>query len=218
MSLKYDMILFDLDGTLIKSHEGVKESLIYALNKLDKPIPPQLEDTSKYIGPPLMDTLRNICKLSDEEAVRAAKIYSYAYNETYMFKSKCYDGIAEVLDTLKKNGAKLAVATTKNENSAELLLKTIGIYGYFDSVCGTSSDGLVKDKAQVISIAVERAGLKKGDKIVLIGDSKFDTDGANITGIDFIGVLYGYGLKADMIAQGAEIFVQTPNDLISLLL
>lgn len=218
MTPKYDMILFDLDGTLLQTHEGVKKSLIHALNKLERPVPPELDDTSKYIGPPLMNTLKNLCKLSEQDAIKAAEIYNYIYTEIYMFTAKCYDGIIEILETLKKNGAKLGVATTKNDNSTTLLLKTIGIYDYFDSVCGTSSDGSIKSKAQVIPIAVKKAGFKMTDKIVLIGDSKFDVEGAKITGIDFIGVLYGYGLKKDMIAEGADIFAENVRDLLPLLL
>ena len=218
MTCKYDVVLFDLDGTLSQSHEGVKDSIIYALNKLGKPIPEEIEDTSRYIGPPLMDTLENMCKLSRKEAIKAADIYKEIYSAENKYKNKCYDGMIEVLELLKKEGVPVGVATTKYEPFAEEVLKVIGVYEYFDAVGGTTADGRIKEKAQVIPIAVDRMGKKMSDKIVLIGDSKFDTEGANELNIDFIGVLYGYGKKEDMIAEGAKVFVEKPSELIGLLM
>lgn len=218
MTCKYDIVLFDLDGTLSQSHEGVKASIIYALNKLGKPIPEEIDDTSRYIGPPLMDTLENMCKLTHEEALQAADIYKEIYSKENKYKNKCYDGLINILELLKKTGVKLGVATTKYEPFAEEVLKIIGVYDYFDAVGGTTADGRIKEKAQVIPIAVERMGHNMSDKIVLIGDSKFDTEGANELNIDFIGVLYGYGLQKDMIAEGAKIFAEKPDDLITLLM
>lgn len=217
MKCKYDLVLFDLDGTLSKSHAGVRDSLVYALEALGKPVPSGLDDTSNFIGPPLMDTLEKLCGLTYDEALKAAELYKSIYSEKNKYKNYCYDGIKEVLQKLKSSGVKLAVATTKYEPSAECVLKIIVVYDFFDAVGGTSADGSIKNKAQVIPLAVERAGYKMNDKIVLIGDSKFDTEGANELGIDFIGVLYGYGLKEEMDAKGARVYAQTPQELLELL-
>lgn len=217
MKCKYDAVLFDLDGTLSQSHEGVKASLIYALNQTGKPIPAEIEDTSRYIGPPLMDTFRNMCGLTQEEADKAAELYKYIYQKENKLKNYCYEGIPELLSDLKASGVKLGVATTKYEPFAEEVLKIIGIYDMFDTVSGTTADGRVKEKSQTIEAAVKRMNCTANDKIVLIGDSMFDTLGAKETGIDFIGVLYGYGRQSDMEKCGGSIFAETADALKQLL-
>lgn len=217
MNCKYDAVLFDLDGTLSQSHEGVKASLIYALNQTGKPIPAEIEDTSRYIGPPLMDTFRNMCGLTQAEADKAAELYKYIYQKENKLKNYCYEGIPELLSDLKASGVKLGVATTKYEPFAEEVLKIIGIYDMFDTVSGTTADGRVKEKSQTIEAAVKRMNSTANDKIVLIGDSMFDTLGAKEAGIDFIGVLYGYGRQSDMKKCGGSIFAETADALKQLL-
>lgn len=214
---KYDLVLFDLDGTLSQSHGGVKASLIYALNQIGKPIPTEIDDPTNYIGPLLMDTLTGMCGLSEEDAERAADEYKEIYNSQNKYDNKCYDGINEVLRTLKARGVKLGVATTKYEPFAEEVLRILGIIGYFDIISGTSGDGKISTKAQVITAAKEKLKIKETDKVVLIGDSKFDTEGALSTKIDFIGVNYGYGRQEDMQALGASVFVDKAIDLLQIL-
>lgn len=218
MNPKYDLILFDLDGTLSQSHEGVKASLIYALKKLGEPIPPQIDNVSLYVGPPLMDTFENMCGLSHKKSLAAIEFYREIYDRENKYKNKCYGGIKEVLAALKNNGAKLGVATTKFEPAAEEVLKTIGILDYFDIIGGSSGDGKIENKTQVVTHTVNRFGMELSNRIVLIGDSKFDAEGAKLTGIDFIGVLYGYGSKEDMLTHGASVFADSPEELLPLLL
>lgn len=213
MKCKYDTVLFDLDGTLSRSHEGVKASLIYALNQTGKPVPAEIEDTSRYIGPPLMDTLRGMCGFTQDEADKAAELYKYIYQKENKFKNYCYDGIPELLSELKRSGVKLGVATTKYEPSAEEVLKILGINDLFDTISGTTSDGTIKEKSQTIECALKRMNCTADDKTVLIGDSMFDTLGAMEKGIDFIGVLYGYGKREDMEKFGGKVFAETAEEL-----
>lgn len=217
MKLKYDLVLFDLDGTLSHSNPGVKESLIHTLNTLKIAVPPQIDMPHTYMGPPLMDTFENLFGMNHEEALAAADIYKDYYVKKGKYSNSSFKGTEDMLRVLKQSGVKLAVASTKLEPFAKEVLKIIGIDGYFDTVCGSSEDGRIKEKAQVIELALERLNMKAGKNIVLIGDSVYDVEGANAMGIDFIGVTYGYGLKEDMTALGANIFADSTDELVTLL-
>lgn len=217
MKLKYDLVLFDLDGTLSHSNPGVKESLIYTLNTLKIAVPPQIDMPHTYMGPPLMDTFQNLFGMKRETALAAAEIYKDYYVKKGKYSNSCFSGTADMLKILKQSGVKLAVASTKLEPFAKEVLEIIGLDGYFDAVCGSSEDGRIKDKAQVIALALKRLGMESGKNIVLIGDSVYDVEGANTMGIDFIGVTYGYGLKEDMTALGAKIFADSTDEVLTLL-
>lgn len=218
MKLNYQLILFDLDGTLIDSNPGVKNSLVYTLNRLGYVVPPQIDMPHTYMGPPLMDTFENLFGMPYETALKAADIYKEHMSKENKYENVCFEEMEDVLTELKSHGAKLGVATTKYEPFAEKILKTLGIYEFFDVVCGSNSDGTVKEKSQVINLALRHLNTKADKNTVLIGDSKYDIEGAVKTGIEFIGVNYGYGLQKDMIDLGAKIFADSPKDLLSLLL
>lgn len=218
MKLNYKLILFDLDGTLIDSNPGVKTSLIYTLKRLGYAVPPQIDMPHTYMGPPLMDTFEKLFGMPYETALIAADIYKEHMSKDNKYKNVCFEEIKDVLTELKLHGAVLGVATTKYEPFAEKILKDLGIYKFFDVVCGSNSDGTVKEKFQVIKLALKRLNSEADKNTVLIGDSKYDTEGAVKAGIEFIGVNYGYGLQKDMIELGAKIFADSPKDLLSLLL
>lgn len=218
MTSKYDLILFDLDGTLSDSNPGVKASLIYTMNTMGYAVPEQINAPHLYMGPPLVDTLLGMCGIPETRLHEAVEIYKNKYNHDGKFSNRCFNGTKEVLEKLKNSGARLAVATTKYEPFACEVLEILGIEKFFDTVCGTTADGLVKDKKQVIRLAFERLAVPKDGKAVLIGDSIYDVKGAQDAGIEFIGVSYGYGLQQDMQALGAESFADTPADLIKFLL
>lgn len=217
--MKYKYILFDLDGTVTQSAQGIRASLEYALSQL-KVQPPDLDDYTLYIGPPLIDTFLNLCGLGIEEAEQGAQFYRDFYNSNGKYMNKVYEGIPEVLEKLKSMGAKLAVCTSKYEKFAEEIIKILNLENSFDAVCGSNLDGSRKDKRDLIPYAVETLGGSfeaDREKTVMLGDTWFDAQGARLCNVDFIGVKYGYGSIEAMQHQGACAFAETPGELLTLL-
>ncbi|MCH5299768.1 MAG: HAD hydrolase-like protein [Ruminococcus sp.] len=213
---KYDYVLFDFDGTLSQSAEGVRLSLEKTIEKMGKPIP-DLSDYSKYLGPPLVNTLKNLCGFSEDECNKGIEIYKGFYKTEGIKKNRLYDGMEEVLKTLNANNIPISVCSSKYELFAEKACDILDITKYFKAVCGSSKDGSRKEKADLIPYAVNRLGGKMTDKIVLIGDTYFDAEGARLTGIDFIAASYGYGEKSLMKKHGAKVFVNNPLEILDIM-
>lgn len=209
---KYDVALFDLDGTLSESALGIRHSLEYALEKVGAP-EVDLDDYSIYIGPPLVKTLSGHCNLPDDKVKEAFDIYFERYATKGKYENRLFDGIDKIVTELRRSGVKVAVCTSKCEEAAIDVMNTIGATSLFDAVCGSTIDGTRKNKEDIIPYAVETLGAKMTDKIVMIGDTFYDASGAEKTGVDFIGVLYGYGKKESMQQYGAKVFADTPDDL-----
>lgn len=219
MMSKYKFVLFDLDGTLSQSSEGIRKSLEHAITSLNKPLP-DLDDYTLYIGPPLLDTFRNICGFDEESCQKGLVLYRDFYNEKGKYLNRLYDGIADVLEKLKQSGVKTAVCTSKYEKFAEEIIDILGITGYFDAICGSTFDGSRKDKKDLIPYALKSLGGSielDRDKTVMLGDTYFDARGARLCGVDFVGVKYGYGSTDAMQNEGAEVFADTPADILSII-
>lgn len=186
---------------------------------MGKPLP-NLDDYTLYIGPPLLDTFRNICRFNEEESARGVEIYREYYNTKGKLVNKLYDGIDRVLAELKNSGAKLAVCSSKYEKFAEEITDLLGVHDMFDAICGSTLDGSRKDKKDLIPYAVERLGgslENDRENIVMIGDTWFDTKGARLCGVDFVGVEYGYGDLESMKKEGGRVFVKTTAELLDVL-
>ena len=216
---KYKYVLFDLDGTVSESALGIRASLEHAIKQIGKPLP-NLDDYTLYIGPPLIDTFRNLCHFTEEESAQGVEIYRDYYDTYGKFKNKLYDGMKDVLTALRNQGTKLAVCTSKYEKFAEEIVELLGVSDYFDAVCGSTLDGSRKDKKDLIPYAVKTLGGDfdtERENTVMLGDTYFDARGARMCNVDFIGVKYGYGSLEQMKAEGAEIFAETPADILPLL-
>lgn len=216
MKCKYDIVLFDLDGTLSNSAQGVQDGIKAALKQMNKPVP-DLSDTSLYIGPPLLSTFEGLCGLKGSEIETAMELYIKDYEENGKLKNYMYEGLDKLIDEIRKSGAKAVVATSKFEPFAYEVIKLIGLEGRFDAICGANRDGTRKEKAQVIRYAMKTLNSDDYSRAVLIGDTKFDAEGAKKTGCDFIGVTYGFGKKEQMAAMGANKFSETVQGLYKLL-
>lgn len=214
---KYDIALFDLDGTISQSAEGIKFCLMKTLDEMGKSHP-DLSDYSKYIGPPLLFTFQKLCGLTPQEAQKAVEIYVKLYDVDGLKQNKLFDGIEDVLKACHENGIKLAVCSSKHEAIATEVVRMLGVYDYFDKICGSTIDGSRKEKEDLIPYALSKLEAKGNERVVMIGDTKFDAKGAVCCGVDFIGVTYGYGDLKDMINAGGKVFAQTPHNLQNLLI
>ncbi len=207
---KKNTILFDLDGTLTDPMIGITKSVQYALKKYGI-IEEDLWNLTKFIGPPLSHSFREFYGFSEEESHKAVEYYREYFAPTGKFENVVYDGIPEMLDTLKKAGFTLAVATSKPEVFAKDILEHFDLEKYFDFVGGALLNGRT-DKAEVITYVLENLKAQKAE-VIMIGDREHDIIGATKNGIDSIGVLYGYGDMEEHRKAGAGKIVETVEEL-----
>ena len=209
---KYDIALFDLDGTISQSAEGIKYCLMKTLDIMEKEHP-DLSDYSKYIGPPLLHTFQKLCGLTPAEAQKAVEIYVKLYDVDGLKQNKLFDGIEDVLKSCKENCIKIAVCSSKHEKIATEVVQLLGVYEYFDEICGSTIDGSRKEKEDLIPYALKKLNAKGDERVAMIGDTKFDCKGAVHCNVDFIGVTYGYGTLQDMKDAGGKNFASTSQEL-----
>lgn len=204
-------ILFDLDGTVINSKEGIFNSIDYTLNKLG--MGKASDDIKqKFIGPAIGYSFKTLYGFSEEEAENAVNIYREYYGETGIFEMEAYKGLERVLAKLKSQGKKLAIATKKPEMYAKRIITYLGFDKYFDLVCGAMSEEADNSKSHIIKRAYTGLGAK-AEKALMIGDTKFDILGAKEAGVMSFGVGYGFGTKEELYAHGADFYAETTDEL-----
>ena len=206
-------VLFDLDGTLTDSGEGIINCAKLALETLGLPIPSYTEMRT-FVGPPLSESFQRYGVPADkvEEAIRG---YRSRYVPTGMFENTPYPGIRELLETLKAEGCTLYVATSKPETMSVTILERFGLAPYFTRICGASTDSSRSTKDAVIAYLLEQSEAK--EDMVMVGDTKYDILGAKAHGIPAIGVSWGYGSVAEMRDAGAVGIADTMEELLTLI-
>lgn len=199
-------VLFDLDGTMINSEEGITRCVQYALRSFGIEEP----DRKKllcFIGPPLDPVFRERYGMSYEDSWKAVEKYRERFDETGIFECELYDGVEEAVRSLKEQGYLLAVASSKPETACSRIVKHFGLDRYFDFVGGSTLDGSVSTKTEVLHHLRRRIPDVKLEDMCLIGDTKYDVTGAREFGIPCIGVSYGFGTAEELKAAGAaEVF------------
>ncbi|MDO5754807.1 MAG: HAD family hydrolase [Tissierellia bacterium] len=206
-------IIFDLDGTLTDSEEGITKSVEYALKHFDIPVESR-KSLRKFIGPPLKDSFMNFYGFSDEKAEKAIGIYREYFKDKGLFENKPYGGIKELLEKLENN---LYIATSKPEVFAVEILEHFGFAKYFKDITGATLDGKFVEKDDIIEKVVTDHQLQR-DNTVMIGDRSHDIYGAKKNHLSSIGVLYGYGSQKELEEAGADRIVHTVEELEKLLL
>ena len=206
-------ILFDLDGTLTDSGEGIINCAILALEHFRLPIPDR-QTLRVFVGPPLHETFIKFGVPADK-ADEAVAVYRSRYVPIGMFENAPYEGIRELLATLKEQGHTLYVATSKPEWMAEEILKKFELDGYFDRICGATMDTSRTEKSQVIAYLLGLTG--SAENAVMVGDTKFDVIGAAAHNIPTVGVSWGYGTVEDMQNAGAVAIANTMQELLEYL-
>lgn len=212
----FQYILFDLDGTLTDPEIGITNSVMYALEKFGIKVANRKELLC-FIGPPLVDSFMEYYGLSHEDAIKAVAYYREFFPVTGIYQNDVYDGIEEVLDTLKNQGKKLILATSKPEKYANIILEHFGLAKYFDCVVGATFDGTLNYKADVIAVALKRGGVDDISKAVMIGDRHHDIDGGKANSLATIGVLYGFGSREEFRECGADFVAETPADILKII-
>ena len=210
----YRYILFDLDGTLTDSREGVVGSVKYALEKMGRPILPERELT-KFLGPPLQEMFQELCGFTPEEAERGIELFRERYNTIGKFENDAAPGAVELLRELKERGYVLALASSKPEDMCHIICEHYGLAPWLDVIAG-SPPGLDAEKADVIRSALDRLGVS-GDncrQVLMVGDRKYDVRGAAAFGIDCAGAeFFGYAEPGELREAGAVVVVKNVAEL-----
>lgn len=209
-------MLFDLDGTLTDPQEGIVNAISHALQTLNLPAQPR-ELLATFIGPPLRDSFANTLHMPPELIEPAIAAYRDYFAHRGIFENRLYDGIPELLQRLQAAGIPMAMATSKPTVYAEKIAAHFGIAQYFDYIAGANLDGTRERKADVIAHALQVLAPPPGTQIVMVGDREFDVLGAAEHGIPCIGLLWGYGSREELVAAGADVIVETMDELYEVL-
>lgn len=212
---KSKCVLFDLDGTLTDSCEGVVGGTVYGLEKAGLEIPSR-DVLMTFIGPPLTLSFRGTLGLDEQTSERVLTYYREYYNERGYAENRVYDGVELMLAALKAQGYRLFVATSKPEEISKRIVATFGLDKYFERVFGASLDDSRSSKASVLAYALEAMGAD-GTNSVMVGDRKFDVIGAAENGLKCIGVLYGYGDRKELEEAGAAAIAETPDSVVDII-
>lgn len=203
-------ILFDLDGTLTDSGEGIINCATLALEHFGLPVPSR-EEMRVFVGPPLDRTFIRF-GVPEDRAQEAVDVFRSRYLVTGKFENTPYPGIRQLLETLKQQGHRLFVATSKPETTAVEILNKFDLSQYFELICGATFDGTRVHKADVIAYLLDKIG--SAENALMVGDTEFDVLGAAAHGIATVGVAWGYGEVFAMEQAGAAIIAHSMDELL----
>ncbi len=210
--MSYDFILFDLDGTLTDSAEGIVNSVVYALERKGIPYTSK-QELRRFVGPPLQASFREYCGFSEEEAKEAVRIFREYFTEKGIYENTVYEGVPEMLQALYESGFTLAVATSKPEAFAKQILERFDLAKYFTVIAGASMDGT--DKPTVIRQTLSRLHTEPSSRVLMVGDREHDIFGAKEVGVSSLGVLYGYGSEKELKEAEADGIIALPAEITS---
>jgi len=211
MPPRFTPVLFDLDGTIVDSAPGILASLTWTYEQLRMPVPPPAE-LLKWVGPPLLDSFRDLAKLDEDESRYALSIYREHYAEVGVFDATPYPGVLDVLRGIHDAGVPLSLATSKPESTARVILDHLGITGAFTEVTGASEDEVRSSKPDVVAEALRRLALRgELPRPVMVGDRIHDVEGAAEHEVPTIFVTWGYGSPAE--SAGAIAIADTAEEL-----
>jgi phosphoglycolate phosphatase len=210
----YELVIFDLDGTILDTTEGIIASITYTINLFKLP---QLssEKLLSFIGPPIQDSFSKYYELSNEDIQKLTDTFRDNYSEYNLLLAKPYNGIYDVWHYLTRNNIKSAIATYKREDYALRLLQHFHFDSYTNVIFGGDYENILK-KREIIARCIDKSNINDKKKIVIIGDTNYDAIAAESLNIDFIAVTYGFGFKKkeDLLGTKFITVVTTPLEII----
>ena len=204
-------IFFDLDGTLADSGEGIMRCAQYALDKMGIHID-NYRTLRKFVGPPLEDSFKDFYGMDSSEAQQAIAYYRERFFDKGMYEIYIYPGVEECLQRVSGTGFKLAIATSRTASSARQILDRFSLTRYFDCIGGRDQDYRLHTKAEVIADTLRQLHLQSSEA-VMVGDRRFDIEGAHAQGLDSIGILWGYGDREEMTEAKAGHIISDMGEL-----
>ena len=208
-------VIFDLDGTLTQSEEGIWNSVKYAAEKLGFP-EPDAPTLRKFIGPPLGYSFREYMGMDEATADKAVETYRERYNVVGLFENRVFPGIRRLMRTLKREGWYIGIATGKPQKTSERVVAHFGLDKFVEKLCGPTADHRA-DKIDLIKNALPADWDYDTDEAWMVGDRKFDVEGAIGAGVKSIGVGYGYGSEEELRTAGCTQYCATVQEMIDFL-
>ncbi len=213
---KHQLVIFDLDGTLTDSAQGIVNSVQYALDKMGMVENDRLK-LQAFIGPPLISSFQEFYGLGSGDAWQAVQYYREYFVVNGMFENQVYPGIPVLLDELHHSGRILAVATSKPGVYARQILAHFDLLQYFSQVAGSNLDGSLIDKGELIALVIEQYQHLPVQEIIMVGDRKYDVEGARVNGIESAAVAYGYGSREELLRARPSYIAESVKELQQLL-
>ena len=217
--MKYNIILFDLDGTLTDPKVGITTCCQYGLRAVGVDVP-DLKELEQFIGPPLLPAFQEVYGLDEEQALKAIDKFRERFQSVGLYENELLPGVPQMLRTLKEHGKILATASSKPEVFVKRILQYFSIDSWFDEIVGSTMDEKHAGKAEVIGEALRRLGCADADRdsILMVGDRMHDVEGAVALNIRTVGVTFGYGSRSELEQAGAWRIVDTMEELTDILL
>lgn len=214
--MRFESAIFDLDGTVVNSGEGIVKSVSYALEKMGI-VDYNESENYRFIGPPLIESFMKFYSMTREEARCAVECFRERYNVAGVYECSIYPGVRELLFELKKRGVKLYIGSSKPEKYVRQILENEELAYLFDFISGATLDGSIETKEQVLNQLFDNASVDKSTT-VMIGDRYHDIDGAHAVGLPCISVLFGFGDEAEFIAHGADYIAASAEDILKIII
>lgn len=212
---RYEVILFDLDGTLTNPFIGISQSVQYALKKMGMDVP-QTDELHSFVGPPIQESFVQKCHMTEPEVKMAISYYRERYTDKGIFENEIYPGIEQLLGLLKDQGYQLIIATSKPTVFAERIAAHFGLDQYFDHIIGSFLDGNRSNKEAIINHIIALYPENRPADFLMVGDRMHDIIGAHKAGIDSIGVLYGYGSEGELRQSKPLFLAESIGELVSI--
>ncbi|MGM9552392.1 MAG: HAD hydrolase-like protein [Clostridia bacterium] len=209
---KFDVVLFDFDGTVADTSPGIKEALSYTFKVCNLPNMTDKE-MDRFIGPPLNDSFVKYCGVTEERANEMIGIFRGYYHTIGIDKFIIYSEIERAIKILKEKGIVVAIATSKPEIMAIHILEKSGLYPLFDVIQGATLDGKLVKKADIIEHVLKKDGIKN-KSVLMVGDTEFDIIGAHKNNVPALWVNYGFGTKTAALAESPEYMADTQEDMV----
>lgn len=210
-----DCVIFDFDGTVADTGEGIIKSLQYSFEKMGREIP-DMSDLKRFIGPPVHYSYTHFYGVSEDEVEIYIRKYRERYKEKGIYECRVYDGMRELLCELKSRGVKLGIASSKPEHLIYSVADYLMITDMFDAIVGVKSDNSRHStKKDIILEAMEKLGASEKEKVLMVGDRCFDIDGAAEAGVKSCGALWGYGDKEEFLRHNADMMAENPLDVLN---
>lgn len=208
--MKY--IFMDLDGTITNPKIGITKSIQYSLASFGIK-EDNLDNLTRHIGPPLIDTFRAYYGFDENKTKLAVMKFKERFEDIGWCENEVYEGMEDMLKAFQLAGKTLIVATSKPEYMAKKILDHFNLSQYFTDICGSERDGSRSKKHEVIQYAIDKNAIKNKEDIIMVGDRSYDILGAKRVGIQSIGVLYGFGCLTEFEDANADFIVQTVSEL-----
>ena len=214
---EFDFVIFDFDGTVVDTGEGIIKSLQYSFEQMGRKIP-DMSDLKKFIGLPVYYSYTHFYGVSEDEVEAYIKTYRERYKLKGIYECALYDGMVELLKELKSRGVKLGIASSKPEHLIYSVADYLKITELFDAIAGVKSDNSRhSSKKDIILEAMEMLGADKKEKVLMVGDRCFDIDGAAGAEVKSCGALWGYGNKEEFLEHKADFIAENPADVLKYL-